>query len=783
MQLLQDPRPSATELQPPQEFLELRAKLISELCKGNAGEIYLLEEVQLGNLVSGSQELKSLLLEYVEVYADWLKSDYGTAVWSDVILACGASAAGGSLNPSPYAVLLSPLHPLRLAWQCRAQDAMRKAIDDNVPCPAASTLDSHSFPDCMALPMRDTSGSTSDIGFLSVDTNSDYWHVLWNINRLDDLASQSFKSLFGKWFGVEVDGLASGFSGEQVKRSISEMRRIYPAKSVLRLMVQSDSSGVSSFDEGIESWVMDHLGPESDEWFSAGAKRVDLFDMRNEASQPMDSRVSMMSKYSGRTLNWYTSSTPGQNADLAILAHLGTDVPRLESHKLRSAMDRKGLARWRIRRQTGGQGNFIAETRVASQVKGEQGLSEHICEITWLIESEFAKLHDAHVFAPNLSLLSSTINQASYCAVSSSVLDPACFFGQMEDFYLWDYELPSYSRRAGENSGYYLLASESSTMVEAITAGLDILKKDKDTNRDPGQIHDLLFEVASRGMPTLKNLTTGGTTALGELGMLVALRILQGDFIKGNPTPGIVPVRPEGASQLALVLPVDPFLGHFDALRRSMNIATMERPDLLVACITFEGNNKPHSIRLTPVEVKSRTSKMPPAERSKALKKAASFASFLSELRSRADQYEIWGQAWRHLLCSWIDYGFRVYGQLDTYRNDPKWCESHQNVMAAIFEHDVPVVIDDRGRLVVVDQSNQSDLLDLDNDGFRESLIISKADAHKIIVSPAKSVIPHVVEQIANWELCLKEVPPGALPSEKVLQSLLPHKKSLQKFN
>lgn len=763
LQLLQDPRPSHGELQPTDTYLKLRAAVVKGLCTDTDGDLRLLEEVQLGNLIAGSDDLSNLILEYVEAYTEWLKNDHNAAAWSDVILACKASTAGASLDPSPYAILLSPLHPLRLAWHCRAQESMRKAIDDNLPCPAASTFDPHSVPDCMALPMRDTSGGTSARGFMAVDCNSDYWHVMWSIDCLDDLESQLFKSLFGRWFGVEVDGLASGFSGEQVKRSISEIRRIYPAKSALRLMVRSDSSGISSFDEGIEAWAMDHLGPDGDDWFSAGAMRIDLVDMRDEASQPIESQVARMSEISGRTLDWFTARDTEQRADLAILAHLGTDVPRLERHKLRSAMDKKGLSRWRIRRQTGGQGNFIAETRVAKRVQGEQGLSAQICEITWLIESEFAKLADAHVFAPNLTLLSSTMQQTSYCAVSSSVLDPACFFGQMENFYLWDYDLPAYSRRAGENSGYYMLASESSMMGEAITAGLDALNKNKEINKDPRQIQDLLFEIASRGMPTLKNLTTGGTAALGELGMLVALRILQGDFIQGNPMQGVVPVRPEGGSQLTLVLPVDPFLGHFDALRRSMSISTMERPDLLIACITFEGANEPQSIRLTPVEVKARTSKMSSADRGRALKQAASFGSFLSDLRSYSSKYDIWGQAWRHLLCSWLDYGFRVYGQLDTYRHDPKWCESHQNVLSAILENDVPIVIDDRGRLLVVDQSKQGDLLDLDHDGFKESLIISQEDAHKIIVSPAESIIPYVVEKIGDWELCLADVPEDAL--------------------
>ena len=41
----------------------------------------------------------------------------------------------------------------------------------------------------------------------------------------------------------------------------------------------------------------------------------------------------------------------------------------------------------------------------------------------------------------------------------------------------------------------------------------------------------LLYEISKRGMPTLKRLTGGGTLSMGELGMLIALRMLQYGFM------------------------------------------------------------------------------------------------------------------------------------------------------------------------------------------------------------------------------------------------------------
>lgn len=751
--LLQDPRPAKQEMTPSEAFLGLRSKLLKRIENDGQSGFRLLEEVNLGDLMKEKEGdgFGVLIENYIAAYADWLRDDYESAAWCDVVAACKSDASGGSLNPDPYAIILSPLHPVRLAWHCQAQRILKEALDEHAPCPAASTLDPHTFPDCMMLPVKNTSGGTKALGYLAVGCSSDYWHVMWNCDSFDDLASQDFPALFDSWFGLTVDGLAAGFSGQQVVRSIDEMRRIYSAKSTLRILVDSDSSGACSCNEGIEAWAAGNLGPDSDPWFGAGPARVDVVDAREEQLQPPESHVARMGELSGGTLSWYTSHKGERVSDLAILAHLGTANPKLESHNLRTAVGRHGLSRWRIRRQTGEGGKFIAETRVGKSISPVPGLAEPLVEANFLLEARFAEIADAHVFAPNLSTLTRSLDNAKYCAVSSSTLDPACFFGQMANFYLWDYDLPSYSRRAGENSGYYLLAAETPTMGEAITAALQVLRNDPELNRSKELVHSLLVEIANRGMPTLKRLTSGGTAALGEVGMLVALRLLQGEFIKGNPTPGIVPVRDQSNQRLTLIIPVDPFAGHFNALRRSMGDQSQERPDLLVCSIEFEGTNEPQFIQLTPVEVKARSGAMAASDCKLALQQASKFGAFLSELWKLSGSHEIWGIAWKHLLCSWVDYGFRVYGQLETFRHDPEWSVCHQNVLASILEDDLATAIDTRGRLVVVDSRNQSDLLDSDQDGYHETLIVNHADAHKVIATPEDSIIPMIVEKLGNW--------------------------------
>lgn len=763
LQLLQDPRPTKEDFDIPEDFLEVRRKLIERIKQEEGSQSKFIEELSLSEYMAKPSEENEesfafLIEEYLRLYNSWLDNDPSSATWCDLIIACGADPTGGSLKPEPYAVLLSPIHPLRLAWQCQAQSVLAEALASHQPCPAASMLNPKSVPDSLGLPMRNNAGKYDVIPFISVDGNSDYWQVLWNSNAFDELQKPTFEPIFGEWFGLSVDGLASGFTSPQVKKSIDETRRIFSAKSLFKVLLKSGSDGYSSCNDGIEEWVRENLGPDNDDWFDGGGERVDVIDARNESCHPLESNVALMRSLTDGMLNWFVDKDVSRPSDLAIFAHLGISHPRFYQNSgkvLKSATGVHGLTKWRVRWQTGEAGSFIAETRGSERVESEIGLSKSLNDTAFLLEQQCSKIADVFEFAPNLPSLSEAMKRASYCAISSSSLDPACFFGQMDNFYLWDYDLPSYSRRAGENNGYYLLASKSPLMNEAIASVLKQLSNGSDEANDE-LIESLLVEVANRGMPTLKKLTSGGTAALGEVGMLVALRVLQGDFISGSHTPSIVGARnKEGEDGLLnLIIPADPFMGHFDALRRSMDGKKLERPDLLLLAIKFDAEGDPTFVQITPMEVKARSGSMSPSERKKALSQASDFGGFLKALHAQGRKYRLWDIAWKNLLCSWIDYGFRVYGQLEMFRKDLDWCSCHQKVLSSILQEKTQIAIDDRGRLIIVDSSSQSDVFDDDSDRYNETLVITHSDAHKIITSPEDSLIPNLVNKIQDWETC-----------------------------
>lgn len=754
-----DPRPEARGFRPPDRYLEARAN-VQEALRCDSAIEDLLEMAALGERMR-DEKFRGIVDEYLSEYVSWLNEDYESAAWADLMSVHRVDKAGATLGPYPHAVLLTPLHPLRFGWQCVAQALLQHAIDQRLRCPAASILDPRSTPDCFLLPCRTPVGTTLPRVFLSVASSSDYWGVLWSgeSDHLRALDDESGRLIFDGGFGITIDGLATGFSVPQVERAIDEVAQIWSAKSTIRVSVSSDTRGSSSCNEGIASWARKTLG-EQDPWCRGGRRSLEVFDERPEDLQPEDAELSTLTQTLDASIRWYRRREASPQADLAIVEHLGTQNPELHRQGLMSGIDAVGLNRVRVRRQLApSDGRFIAESRLGKHAASPDAIeaipevarsaSVRLASLTTMFEARCADVFDSYVFMPKRPTLERAIEAARYCAVSSSYVDPACFFSVGDSSYLWDYDLPSYSRRAGENNGFYLIASESPTILEAARGALGILESR--SAPDDLIIKQLLREISKRGMPTLKRLAGGGSASLGEIGVLTCLRALQCEFADTN-WPCILPVRVEGAPIVNLVIPIDPFRAYFDELRQGLLLQEFERPDLLTMSLRFEGDRLV-GMKVTPIEVKARSESMTDGQLVAAIDQARTFAAFLEQLKKRASEHAIWGIAHRHLIASWLDYAFRVYGQLRPLMETSDWHKWHGEVLSAVLSGRVVPEIDSRGRLFVVGAANESEKRDLDHDGLSEALLISHADAFSLLTEPSSRVSDKLRSAVADWRL------------------------------
>jgi DNA phosphorothioation-dependent restriction protein DptH len=753
-----DPRPRADELAPPAGYLQARKQareLLKKLCDVKGCTI---EALSLGQLML-DKDNRSIIERYVCEYADWLSAPNSLAAWADLITVHKAQQQSHFLESKPLAVLLSPFHPVRLAWQCNAQQLMQDSINEGLPCPVAGIIEPYSFPDCLALRCRDMDGRFNPAGFVAVKSSSDYWSVLWRADLITEVSQGNHEGVFGNDLGLKIEGMVNGFNRQQVRRSLDEIRHLYPAKSTLRISLHSDSSGYSSCNDGIDEWCLENLGPDADEWSPAHGLTLQIIDKRPREEQPKPAVLASLTERSGTKIRWYTNSKGGHaERDLSIVDHLQTMDQAFRKDGVLSPVDPTCVSRISIKKNAAAHRQYLSLSRAGQFVSESSGdvLQDNLSRALELLES--ACVNDAQFdslsFAPNLQTLNNSLRDTRYSAISSSAVDATCFHSPGKDAYLWDFELPRYAPGAGQSCGFYLVAKQSPTMVTAVRNVLKQLPGTSDVSDE--QVASLLDEVSRRGIPTLKRLTSGGSASLGEVGMLIAARLLQSDFQRGSEGKGLVPAI--GNRMVNLVIPADVFQPRFDELRKALGAETRERPDLLVLSIAFgidAGDEllEPNALKITPIEVKARSTEMTERQRDEALTQAKSFAGFLHCLKERGSHSTLWGIAYRDLIASWLDYGFRVYGETEVAQATPHWVHYHQQTIARLMSNKLEVELDPEGRLISIENTDKSRVLTTGKSSLKNTAVLGYELAGALLAGNQPQVVADMVKQVGDWGL------------------------------
>jgi DNA phosphorothioation-dependent restriction protein DptH len=761
---LNDPRPRVEEMKAPAEFLDAREQIASRI-RGEEGN-GLVESASLGEWAASDESFATLVERYVRTYSDWLAASPNEAAWCDLSMVTRFESDEVTLVQEPDAVLVSPLHPLRLAWQCLAQKSLFLA-QRKLPCPAASVLDPHCVPDVLALPLRTASGGIKPTVFFAVECSSDYWGILWNTQRLDRIAEFAAKSPLDKELGLLVGGVSSGFSVSQVHRALTDVCELLVAKPVISVLVSSAAGQNNACNEGIISWSRKNYSVqerERSELRPFGAREIRILDDRKGFARPEDAEISNLAEDTGNAVQWYAGIDPSISPDLGIIAQLETSNAGHDQTKISSPMGVGGLIRSRIREQLkSASGQLLSESRAAggAPISGD-GLADNTAKAASLLEN-LSETPVGYVFAPSVHAITSTLQKAEFAAVSSSAVDPACFLGGwLEDTYLWDYELPSYSSRAGDNNGYYLLSSIKELDRETLRVVLSKLPDCKGISDE--KLDQIVLEVARRGIPTVRGLSGGDSSASGDLGLFVATRVLQDTFqVSAEARNSLFPVWTEAGedAEIVLVIPIDPFQGYLDDLGRAIKKNTMHRPDLLVAALRVSATSV--SCKLTPVEVKYRggPGQMPVSGRIEALGQAKSFSALVNGLLgtfSEDAEMLLWKLAFQHLLISMLGYGFRVYSQqVVVSGRSTRWAELHARVTEAILSSEMGLSVDERGRLIVIDGTQLSAPRDIDGDGFSETIELSQADAAAIVRGDGQLIYDAVRLKVGDWGMFPKE--------------------------
>ena len=495
--------------------------------------------------------------------------------------------------------------------------------------------------------------------------------------------------------------------------------------------------------------------------------------MRNNNLNPSSAVIADLTDKTNAQARWWINPESKVSSDLCIIENLGEHLPKMNYGKVRSPIGWGGLIRKRVRRHikpNHGGARFIQESRAGrfySDNSDNEDLSHKVGTVMSLMEGgglrdDGDEIPSSYFFTPSLETLADSFKKSAYLALSSASVDSTCFFGQHGDTYLWDYNLPNYSTKSGESNGFYLLVRDNPTLISSIRAAIDEFEVSTSASITENDIKNIIVEISHRGMPTLKRISGGGAAAIGEFGTFVALRLLQDSFIKGQRNGCIIPAREtldSGRTTINLIVPMDPFQVQFDSLRKGSEggATSLKRPDLIVFSISLDSIGTPVSLKITPIEIKARTSEFSSDEMVSAIDQAKTFSSYIKKMLHQ-DPEENLGQLWdiaiKEFLSSLISFGFRVYGLLVECGNDSEeWSQLHEKVIGELFSGRLPIEIDGLGRLIVVDKSSKSRSIDLEDDNFEEVIILCAEDAIKILKNTSDTLISDILNRVDDWGL------------------------------
>jgi MoxR-like ATPase len=779
-----DPRPPRDVSAPPPSYLAAR----------EAVREFLLDQGENGRPVPAvdysPDAVQFLAAAYLAEFHAWQQAAPDNAAWSDCVAVYGTErnthAGTDVAGPEPVALLLSPLHPVRFAWQAHAQRLMTDALED--PCPGAAMIDPHACPALYALPLGQ-GGRTEWRAFVGGDSADPYWSLAWNAEYMADPARVHAVAITLGLLGFAAATLTPGFTPAQAKRSLDEVARVFPTRARLRVGIAGQGGGGQGPVMGTVDWSRAHFERPVGEPPRALPATLEVRDLRDAPAGPTAAELALLHQETGEAVSWYTAPPPPGSGgmDLVVLDQLAGQDPRLRpddnSAHLRAALAPGALMRLAPRRDFD-DAHLIEEPRVATGPSAGPGLDAALVRAVSTVEEAAARATGLGIlrFRPNQQALASRLGEASFVAVSSTQVDPACFVRGAHGAggYLWDYELPG-GPSGGGRAGYYLVAVPPPSMHAAVAAAARVLAG-AEVPAAP-----LLDEVSRRGIPVLRRVTRGGNLARGELGVLVVARWLQDAFRRGGG-PVRLPVLADEC--VHLLLPVDSYwemlLGFGKALWSAQRAEaeaeaasggdaygegpagadedgdailadaghgamaeedqtadvvgrlSAQHSDVLVFSLHVPLSGAgPVSVYVTPLEVKLRNHEITTEELTAALRQASNLGTVLRRLwePGRA-RNALWTACGNAFLAQALDQLFRVYADVRVHGTDPDtWARVHGRVLQDVLAGDARVEVNVEGVVVASDTSPHSYTLRLGGGtGPDNAAVIGRPDTVRLLV-------------------------------------------------
>jgi Holliday junction resolvasome RuvABC ATP-dependent DNA helicase subunit len=664
---------------------------------------------------------------YLAEYLAWLKQDPAAASWLDLV-ACYAGPANGSTvatstGTEPHVLLMSPLHPLKIAFNAKCQILLQEGSKRD-RCPLAGYLDPHAIPGSLKLNIASQDGeSPIPRVFLNAGSTDPFWTIFWSSEVFP--RDQKDPVLLGVLERLRLlrPGLHSGFSESLVQKAMREVEDLTPARSVFQIGLQGSSLSSGTCAKAILGWCAER---------SSLTRQYAVFDRRVEPSVPTDQALAYVAAEKPGAVRWFGKGADRRSLDILVVDDLETrDWGMMPREDYEAVVAPNGLFRFQTRAdQSNG---MIVQVAYAINPREEAYGRSNELKAAALLEGECLEAGKAHYrFSPNTQEIYNGLDTADFVTVTSRDVDPACFMhgAGFNGGVLWDYELPTLTGMTSSSVGYYLVAKPRPAMISSVEAAVGLLVTDTTEASELTKI--IGKEIAARGMPILRRLGGGGSQARGELGVLLTLRALQG---KVNERGGssCLPLHTDG--EINLLIAVDPYWEVFEQVRKTLDQgSSFERPDILVISILPRDGEGRTRLRVTPLEVKFRSQQMSPADLGKALQQASNLGSLLEKIWGLNCRTELWTLSGRNLLASCIEHGFRVGATSNAHGlKASEWAKLQAHVILDVLTGDAEVNINATGRLIAFDNREETKTFSLGQASEIDTMTVGRGDAIELL--------------------------------------------------
>ena len=553
------------------------------------------------------------IINYLEAYCDileLLRTDKNLSAWLGYpFSAILYDFKFGKIK----GILLSPLHPLRLAWHWSVQlESEKLAWNDRYKDTASSFL---RFVNGDSLPLLGSSLNRRK-NYLSTSLSAGpeeffcSWSMLSSLEFYSDLKNQSkFKLL-----GLELPlGAPSGIDNGGVIAAVKDYLRIYPYTQQLGVEVaaKDDRSRFADTDAAIEiasAEIVMGLGKD----LPGGIRIYDTASRQTSAPQAkqvlkkFERRGSTLEREQPNPTFEWTMNHNRQKVDLRFLEESPIDVrlERSEDSSMKFGTTGPGMpinryVLWLEDQVAGSTFSFTVNTlskksfSYISIFKTAVSLFESlkINERQTRIESSLTLNED--FVTPN----------ARWTIMGNRHLTPAALSTRLKDknikLVLWEWR-PAFLFRSEQKKQITITSNNSYTVLAEITGSF--LKRISSTlkkcliNELDILPEEILRTLGVRGVGLASLLTMGHTQSLGAIGFFMAFQVLKHWEASSN------------RNQIHCILPMDAVYPLVDALATisSEENHDKKRADLLLLKVGIEDNGNIIAI-FHPVEIKARS--------------------------------------------------------------------------------------------------------------------------------------------------------------------------------